>query len=138
MRIVVFKDRFSQKKIGLKKGLELIYQLEFNGFVQIERMWWWKNFIEFISHIEIIYPKQGFLSIVRMNGSYVNPNTIRVVTRKTNNSDKRELFVLQKLFGKEETKYANYKAKRSTFLQGNRQQNKESKGVITNDSNASS
>jgi uncharacterized HAD superfamily protein len=80
-----------QRKIGLKKSLEIIYNLEFTGFIQLERIWWWRNYIEYIKYQEIIYPKHGFISVVRLNQTHKHPNTIRVLTNKQANSGKREL-----------------------------------------------
>jgi len=83
----------------------MIYNLEFTGFVQIERMWWWRNYIEYTTYIEIEWPQKGYLSLVRLNDTHKHPNTIRVLTRQQANSDKRELLVLNKLYGKEEEIY---------------------------------
>lgn len=83
----------------------MIYNLEFSGFVQIERMWWWRNYIEYTTYVEIEWPKPGFLSLVRLNDTHKHPNTIRALTRQQIGSDKRELFVLNKLYGKEEEMY---------------------------------
>jgi hypothetical protein len=105
MRLIVFKKKFSQKTIGIKKGLELIYNLEFTGFIQLERIWWWRNFIEYTTYQEILYPKQGFITVVRLNDTHKHRHTIRVLTKKRPDSDKRELLVLNKLYGKEEEKY---------------------------------
>jgi hypothetical protein len=50
------------------------------------------------------------MSVVRLNQTHKHPNTIRVLTKKQANSDKRELLVLNKLYGKEEE---NYERKRN-------------------------
>jgi len=105
MRLIVFKKKFLQKAIGIKKGLELVYNLEFTGFIQLERIWWWRNFIEYTTYQEILYPKQGFITVVRLNDTHKHRHTIRVLTKKRSDSDKRELLVLNKLYGKEEEKY---------------------------------
>ena len=110
MFLIKYKQKFSQRKIGLKKSLEIIYNLEFTGFIQLERIWWWRNYIEYTKYQEIIYPKHGFISVVRLNQTHKHPNTIRVLTKKQANSDKRELLVLNKLYGKEEE---NYERKRN-------------------------
>jgi hypothetical protein len=109
MFLIKYKQKFSQRKIGLKKSLEIIYNLEFTGFVQLERIWWWRNYIEYTKYQEIIYPKHGFISVVRLNQTHKHFNTIRVMTKQSN-SGKRELVVLGKLFGKEEE---NYERKRN-------------------------
>lgn len=109
MRVIIFKNKFYQRKIGIKRGLELYYNLEFTGFVQIERLWWWRNFIEYTDYVPILFPKEGFLSVVRLNNTHKHPNTIRVITKKQHSSDKRELVVLNKLYGKEEERYERRK-----------------------------
>lgn len=109
MRVIIFKNKFYQRKIGIKRGLELYYNLEFTGFVQIERLWWWRNFIEYTDYVPILFPKKGFLSVVRLNDTHKHPNTIRVITKKQHSSDKRELVVLNKLYGKEEERYERRK-----------------------------
>ena len=62
-------------------------------------MKWWTPYIEHMTYQSILYPKQGYLIVVRLNYKSKEPNTIRVVTSQTN-SDERELFVLRSLFGK--------------------------------------
>lgn len=97
-----------------------MYNLEFTGFVQLERLWWWRNFIEYTDYKEIIYPKQGFITIVRLNNTHKHPHTIRVLTKQRDNSDKRELLVLKKLYGKEEERYENKQIRKSTILESSR------------------
>ena len=89
-----------KRRISLSKSLSLIYGLEFTGFIKLERVWWWRNYIETTKYQEIIYPKEGYICVVRLNNSHKHRNTIRVLTKQSN-SDKRELVVLKKLFGKE-------------------------------------
>ena len=105
MYLIKYKQKFSNRKINIKKSLEIIYNLEFTGFVKLERLWWWRNFIEYTTYQEIIYPKQGFITVLRLNSTHKHPNTVRVLTKQQANSDKRELLVLNKLYGKEEEIY---------------------------------
>ena len=105
MRFIVFENKFRNRKIGIKRGIEMLTGLEFTGFIQLERLWWWRNFIEYSDYIPIKYPQQGFLSIARLNDTHKHRNTIRVYTRQQSNSDKRELFVLKQLYGKEKERY---------------------------------
>ena len=93
-----------QRRISLEKSLSLIYGLEFTGFIQLERVWWWRNYIETTKYQEIIYPKEGFISIIKLNNTHKHHNTIRVLTKQSS-SGKRELVVLKKLFGKEEVNH---------------------------------
>ena len=105
MYLIKYKQKFSNRKISIKKSLEIIYNLEFTGFVKLERLWWWRNFIEYTTYQEITYPKQGFITVLRLNSTHKHPNTVRVLTKQQANSDKRELLVLNKLYGKEEEIY---------------------------------
>jgi hypothetical protein len=82
----------------------MIYNLKFTGFIQQERMKWWTPYIEHMTYQPILFPKQGYLIVVRLNYKSKEPNTIRVVTAQSS-SDKRELFVLKSLFGKAKELY---------------------------------
>ena len=104
----------------LKRSLEMVYNLQFTGFIQQERMKWWTPCIEHMTYQEITYPRIGYLVVIRLNNNSKEPNTIRVVTSQSN-SDKRELFVLKSLFGtakeihdKKRNRYNNSKAFIST------------------------
>jgi len=101
----------------------MIYNLEFTGFIQIERMFWWRNYIEYTTYVEIEWPKPGFITIVRLNNTHKHPNTIRVLTKQQIGSDKRELFVLNKLYGKEEERYV----KQSLFRKNRQDAKKQEK-----------
>jgi hypothetical protein len=96
---IIFKDRLRGRKISLKKGLEIIYQLPFTGFIRSDKFWWWRNYIDWIKYLKIEYPSEGCLMIVRLNHESKDPNTIRVVT--TGSLDKRKPQVLKKIFRKE-------------------------------------
>lgn len=92
----------------------MVYNLEFTGFIQQERIKWWTPCIEHMTYQEIIYPKLGYLVVIRLNNKSKEPNTIRVVTSQSN-SDKRELFVLKSLFG---TAKEIYEKKRDRYNHG--------------------
>ena len=96
---VIFKNRLRGRKISLKRGLEIIYQLPFTGFIRSDKFWWWRNYIDWIKYLPIEYPSKGMLMVVRLNVDSKDPNTIRVVT--TSGIDKRKPQVLKKIFRKE-------------------------------------
>jgi len=102
---VVFKNRFKKRQISLKKGLEIIYRLPFAGFIRSDRLWWWRNYIDWIKYVPIEYPNKGMLMVARLNADSAQPNTIRVVT--TSVLDKRKPQVLKKLFGTETERKMN-------------------------------
>ena len=96
---VIFKNRLRGRKISLKRGLEIIYQLPFTGFIRSDKFCWWRNYIDWIKYLPIEYPSKGMLMVVRLNLDSKDPNTIRVVT--TGGNDKRKPQVLKNLFRKE-------------------------------------
>jgi hypothetical protein len=102
---VVFKNKFKKRQISLKKGLEIIYHLPFAGFIRSDRLWWWRNYIDWIKYVPIEYPNKGMLMVARLNADSAQPNTIRVVT--TSVLDKRKPQVLKKLFGTETERKMN-------------------------------
>lgn len=95
---VVFKDKLKGRKITLKRGLEIIFNLPFSGFIKSDKIWWWRNYIDWIKYVKIEYPEQGMLMVVRLNHESAQPNTIRVVTTGALNA-RRKAQVLKKLFG---------------------------------------
>ena len=103
---VIFKDKFKNRKITLKKGLELIYHLPFTGCIRSDKLWWWKNHIDWIKYQAIEYPTKGNLMVARLNISAPQSNTIRIITTQQQIhtgavNDKRKAQVLKKIFGKE-------------------------------------
>ncbi|MDA0764121.1 MAG: hypothetical protein O3A39_06770 [Proteobacteria bacterium] len=97
---IIFKNKFKNRKITLKRGLELIYHLPFAGFIRADKLWWWKHYIDWIKYEPINFPNPGMLMIARLNADSAQPNTIRVITTSALN-DKRKAQVLKKIFGKE-------------------------------------
>jgi hypothetical protein len=95
---VVFEEKFRNRKISLKKGLELIYNLEFTGYIRKDRFWWWRNFIDWVKYQKITYPSSGLIMVCRLNSTHKHQNTIRVVT--TSNDDKSKLLVMKHLYGR--------------------------------------
>ena len=95
----IIKNKLKGRKISLKRGLEIIYQLPFTGFIRSDKFWWWRNYIDWIKYLPIEYPSKGMLMVVRLNLDSKDPNTIRVVT--TGGIAKRKPQVLKKIFRKE-------------------------------------
>ena len=127
MYLIKYKQKFSKKRISLSKSLSLIYGLEFTGFIKLERVWWWRNYIETTKYQEKTYPKEGYICIDRLNNSHKHRDTIRVMTKQAN-SDKRELLVLKDLFGKEKENY-----ERKTNIRDDRYADKKEKIPKSND-----
>jgi hypothetical protein len=103
---VIFKNKFKNRKISLKKGLELIYHLPFTGCIRSDKLWWWRNYIDWIKYQAIEYPTKGNLMVARLSVSATQSNTIRIITTQQQIhtgavNDKRKAQVLKKIFGKE-------------------------------------
>jgi hypothetical protein len=96
---VVFEDKFRNRKISLKKGLELIYNLEFTGYIKKDKFWWWRNYIDWVKYQKITYPSKGMIMVCRLNSTHKHQNTIRTVT--TTKDEKSKLLVMQHLYGKD-------------------------------------
>ena len=109
----------------------MIYNLKFTGFIQQERIKWWTPYIEHMTYQSILYPKQGYLVVIRLNHKSKEPNTIRVVTSKTS-SDKRELFVLKSLFGTAKEIYEKKHRRYSDSKTSVSDQKKNEKNINTN------
>ena len=76
MYLIKYKQKFMKRRISLSKSLSLIYGLEFTGFIKLERVWWWRNYIETTKYQEITYPKEGYICVVRLNNAHKHRNTI--------------------------------------------------------------
>ena len=131
MYVITLKNRFKNKRVPLKRSLEIVYSLPFGGFIQQERMKWWTPYIEHMTYQSILYPKQGYLVVIRLNHKSKEPNTIRVVTSKTS-SEKRELFVLKSLFGTAKEIYEKKHRRYSDSKASVSDQKKNEKNINTN------
>ena len=129
--MITLKNRFKNKRVPLKRSLEIVYSLPFGGFIQQERMKWWTPYIEHMTYQSILYPKQGYLVVIRLNHKSKEPNTIRVVTSKTS-SEKRELFVLKSLFGTAKEIYEKKHRRYSDSKTSVSDQKKNEKNINTN------
>ena len=96
---VIFKDRFKSKPINLGRAVRVMYGQPFTGSIRIEHITWWKRYLIKFIYLEIIYPKEGWLQLVKVFRE--GKPSVRVITRPTS-SDKRELLVLNKNYGKED------------------------------------
>ena len=81
-----------------------MYKQKFTGSIQKEHIKWWKSYWIKPINLEILYPKKGWITLVKVFRE--GKPSVRVITRPTS-SDKRELLVLKQLYGKEEYELKN-------------------------------
>ena len=95
---VILKGKFREKKIDLSVVVRVMYQQKFSGSIQKEHITWWKPYWIKQILLEILYPKKGWITLVKVFRE--GKPSVRVITRPTS-SDKRELLVLKHNYGKE-------------------------------------
>ena len=96
---VIIKRKFKEKPINLARAVNLMFKQKFSGSIQQEHIRWWKKYWIKPIMLEILYPKQGWITLVKIFRE--GKPSVRVITRPTS-SDKRELLVLNKNYGKED------------------------------------
>ena len=96
---VIFKDRFKSRPINLGRAVRVMYHQPFTGSIRIEHITWWKRYLIKFIYLEIIYPKEGWLQLVKVFRE--GKPSVRVITKATTGSSKRELVVLKQIYGKE-------------------------------------
>jgi len=93
---VILKGKFREKKIDLSVVVRVMYQQKFSGSIQKEHITWWKPYWLKQILLEILYPKKGWITLVKVFRE--GKPSVRVITRPTS-SDKRELLVLKYNYG---------------------------------------
>ena len=103
---VILKGKFRERKIDLSVAVRVMYKQKFTGSIQQEHIKWWKQYWIKSILLEILYPKKGWITLVKIFRE--GKPSIRVITTPTSSS-KRELLVLNKLYGEEEYAYGKKK-----------------------------
>ena len=104
---VILKGKFKERRIDLSIVSRVMYHQPFTGSIKSEHIKWWKRYWIKPIMLEILYPKRGWITLVKIFRE--GKPSIRVITQPTS-SDKRELLVLKQLYGKEEYDIrSNYK-----------------------------
>ena len=75
-----------------------MFKQKFSGVIRQEHIQWLKPYWIKSINLEILYPKEGFITLVKVFRE--GKPSVRVITRPTS-SDKRELLVLKHNYGKE-------------------------------------
>ena len=96
---IILKGKFKERPINLARAVKLIYRQDFTGSLRKENLSWWKQYWIKPVYLQIIYPKKGWITLVKVYRE--GRPSIRVITKPTSSS-KRELLVYDKLYGKEE------------------------------------
>ena len=95
---VILKGKFKERKIDLSIATRVMYHQKFTGSIQSEHIKWWKKYWIKTIMIEILYPKKGWIQLVKIFRE--GKPSIRVITVATSSS-KRELLVHKQLYGEE-------------------------------------
>ena len=93
---VKIKGKFKERPINLARAVNLMFKQRFSGVIRQEHLEWWKPYWIKPILLEILYPKQGWITLVKVFRE--GKPSVRVITRPTS-SDKRELLVLKNNYG---------------------------------------
>jgi hypothetical protein len=95
---IILKNKFKEKKIDLSIVSRVMYHQPFTGSIQLEHITWWKRYWIRPILLEILYPKKGWITLVKVFRE--GKPSIRVIT-KLASSGKRELSITKQLYGEE-------------------------------------
>ena len=95
---IILKNKFKERKIDLSIAVKVMYHQKFTGSIQQEHVKWWKRYWIKPIMLEILYPKKGWITLVKIFRE--GKPSIRVMTVPIS-SGKRELLVHKQLYGKE-------------------------------------
>ena len=95
---IILKNKFKERKIDLSIAVKVMYHQKFTGSIQSEHIQWWKRYWIKPIKLEILYPKKGWIQLVKIFRE--GKPSIRVMTVPIS-SGKRELLVHKQLYGKE-------------------------------------
>ena len=104
-----------------------MYHQKFTGSIQQEHVKWWKRYWIKPIMLEILYPKKGWISLVKIFRD--GKPSIRVITTPTSSS-KRELLVYKQLYGEEVQNEQKRKKKLEQFR--NKQKNMQTTNIAPN------
>ena len=113
---IILKNKFKEKKIDLSIAVKVMYHQKFTGSIQSEHIQWWKRYWIKPIKLEILYPKKGWITLVKIFRE--GKPSIRVITTPTS-SGLRELLVYKQLHGEEKI-YEHKKRRIHQKLQDNK------------------
>ena len=109
---VILKNKFKERRIDLSIVSKVMYHQPFTGSIQSEHIKWWRNYLIKFIYLEILYPKKGWITLVKIMRD--GKPSIRVVTNPST-SGRRELLVLKQLYGKENEHVQKNEQRRKKF-----------------------
>ena len=124
---IILKNKFKERKIDLSIAVKVMYHQKFTGSIQSEHIKWWKRYWIKPIMLEILYPKKGWIQLVKIFRE--GKPSIRVITVATSSS-KRELLVHKQLYGEE----VQHEQKRQKKLEQFRNKQKNMKTINTTQS----
>ena len=124
---VILKNKFRERKIDLSVAVRVMYKQQFTGSIQQEHIKWWKPYWIKPIMLEIIYPKKGWITLVKVFRE--GKPSIRVIT-KLASSGKRELSITKQLYGEEVIHEQKRKKKLEQFR--NKQKNMQTIDITQN------
>ena len=95
---IILKNKFKERKIDLSIAVKVMYHQKFTGSIQSEHIQWWKRYWIKPIMLEILYPKKGWIQLVKIFRE--GKPSIRVIT-VAYSSGLRELLVHKKLYGED-------------------------------------
>ena len=63
---VILKGKFKERPINLARAVKLIYRQDFSGSLRRENISWWKQYWIKPVYLQIIYPKKGWITLVKV------------------------------------------------------------------------
>ena len=133
---VIFKNRFRSKPINLGRAVRVMYHQPFTGSIRIEHITWWKRYLIRFIYLEIIYPKKGWIQLVKIFRE--GKPSVRVITKATTGSSKREPVVLKQIYGEEVHNVEKIEKRRSQFRRSQKDSKKFNSSSNLDQSNANS
>ena len=124
---IILKNKFKERKIDLSIAVKVMYHQKFTGSIQREHIKWWKRYWIKPIMLEILYPKKGWIQLVKVFRE--GKPSIRVITVATSSS-KRELLVYKQLYGEEVQHEQKRKKKLEQFR--NKQKNMQTTNIAPN------
>jgi len=124
---IILKGKFRERKIDLSVAAKVMYHQPFTGSIQQEHIRWWKKYWIKPIMLEILYPKKGWITLVKIFRE--GKPSIRVITTSTSSS-KRELLVYKQLYGEEVLHEQKRKKKLEQFR--NQQKNMQTTNIASN------
>ena len=124
---VILKGKFKERRIDLSIVSRVMYHQPFTGSIQSEHIAWWKRYWIRPILLEILYPKKGWITLVKVFRE--GKPSIRVIT-KLASSGKRELSITKQLYGEEVIHEQKRKKKLEQFR--NKQKNMQTIDITQN------